>query len=145
MLVQLNTQANDAQTEESAGPRRRTLEESDQITETVERSMRLLAVIGRVVGWAWMLMLVIATLKVDVGANSTIVIGSMVLATAWAVLSITTIAKRVTRHDGDTSTSCGPSGGSVGFSRAHRVLRMMQPSVLRLGCRMSVSREGQTQ
>lgn len=88
MLVELSTQANSAQTEESAGPRRRTLEESDQITETVERSMRLLAVIGRVVGWAWMLMLVIATLKVDVGANSTIVIGSMVLATAWTLFSM---------------------------------------------------------
>jgi len=67
---------------------RRTLEESDQITETVERSMRLLAVIGRVVGWAWMLMLVIATLQVDVGANRVIVIGSMVLATVWTVFSM---------------------------------------------------------
>lgn len=78
----------DPQNGSSTGARRRTLEESDQITEKVERSMRLLAVIGRVVGWVWMLMLVIATLKVDVGANRTIVIGSMVLATAWTVFSM---------------------------------------------------------
>ncbi len=80
--------SSNSQNDKSTGARRRTLEESDQITEKVERSMRLLAVIGRVVGWVWMLMLVIATLKVDVGANRTIVIGSMVLATAWTVFSM---------------------------------------------------------
>jgi signal transduction histidine kinase len=80
--------SNHTQNNKSTGTRRRTLEESDQITEKVERSMRLLAVIGRVVGWVWMLMLVIATLKVDAGANRTIVIGSMVLATAWTVFSM---------------------------------------------------------
>ena len=66
----------------------RVLEESDQITETVERSMRLLAVIARVVGWAWMLMLVIATLKVDAGADPVIVIGAMALATVWTVTTV---------------------------------------------------------
>lgn len=35
-----------------------------------------------------MLMLVIATLKVDIGANRTVVIGSMVLATAWTGFSM---------------------------------------------------------
>lgn len=80
--------SSNSQNDKSTGTRRRTLEESDQITEKVERSMRLLAVIGRVVGWIWMLMLVIATLKVDIGANRTVVIGSMVLATAWTGFSM---------------------------------------------------------
>jgi signal transduction histidine kinase len=80
--------SNRTQNNKSTGTKHRTLEESDQITEKVERSMRLLAVIGRVVGWVWMLMLVIATLNVDAGANRTIVIGSMVLATAWTVFSM---------------------------------------------------------
>lgn len=80
--------SSNSRNDKSTGTRRRTLEESDQITEKVERSMRLLAVIGRVVGWIWMLMLVIATLKVDIGANRTVVIGSMVLATAWTGFSM---------------------------------------------------------
>jgi signal transduction histidine kinase len=84
----MNMQGKLSQGEDSTASPRATLEESDQITETVERSMRLLAVIGRIVGWAWMLMLVIATLKVDTGANRTIVIGSMVLATAWTLFSM---------------------------------------------------------
>ncbi|MEN8239503.1 MAG: ATP-binding protein [Actinomycetota bacterium] len=65
-----------------------TLEESDQITNTIERALIRLAVIARVVGWAWMLMLVIATLNVDEGADRTIVIGSMVLATAWTIVTV---------------------------------------------------------
>jgi signal transduction histidine kinase len=84
----MSTRDDNMESAESGATSLRTLEASDQITEKVERSMRLLAVIGRVVGWAWMLMLVIATLKVDVGANRTIVIGSMALATGWTVFSM---------------------------------------------------------
>jgi len=84
----MNTQDRLSQRGDSTASPRATLEESDQITGTVERSMRLLAVIGRIVGWAWMLMLVIATLKVDTEANRTIVIGSMVLATVWTLFSM---------------------------------------------------------
>jgi signal transduction histidine kinase len=87
-LAGMSTKESNTPEDESIATTHRTLEESDEITETVERSMRLLAVIGRVVGWVWMLMLVIATLKVDVGANRTIVIGSMVLATVWTVFSM---------------------------------------------------------
>lgn len=64
------------------------LEESDQITAKVEGAMRHLAVIARVVGWAWMLMLVLATLGVDEGADGTIVIAAMVLATVWTAVSV---------------------------------------------------------
>lgn len=67
---------------------RRTLEKSDQITATVEAAMRRLAVIARVVGWAWMLMLVIATLQVDDGADPAITIAAMVLATVWTIVSV---------------------------------------------------------
>lgn len=66
----------------------RTLEKSDQITATVEASMRRLAVIARVVGWAWMLMLVIATLQIDDGADPTITVAAMVLATVWTIVSV---------------------------------------------------------
>jgi len=64
------------------------LEESDKITAKVEGAMRRLAVIARVVGWAWMLMLVLATLGVDEGADRTIVIAAMVLATIWTAVSV---------------------------------------------------------
>lgn len=72
----------------SVASTRRTLEKSDQITATVEAAMRRLAVIARVVGWAWMLMLVIATLQVDDGADPAITIAAMVLATIWTVVSV---------------------------------------------------------
>jgi signal transduction histidine kinase len=73
---------------ETAVSTRRTLEKSDQITATVEAAMRRLAVIARVVGWAWMLMLVIATLQVDDGADPAITIAAMVLATVWTIVSV---------------------------------------------------------
>ncbi|MDK1097318.1 MAG: hypothetical protein QGM47_08660 [Actinomycetota bacterium] len=65
-----------------------TLDASDRITATVEGAMRNLAVIARVVGWAWMLMLVLATLNVDPGADPSIVIGAMVLATMWTAATL---------------------------------------------------------
>lgn len=68
--------------------KRHALEESDEITAKVEVSMRRLAVIARVVGWAWMLMLVIATLSVDSGADRSIVIAAMVLATVWTAVTL---------------------------------------------------------
>ncbi len=68
--------------------RSRTLEKSDQITATVEGAMRRLAVIARVVGWAWMLMLVVATLQVDAGADPVIVVAAMVLASVWTAISV---------------------------------------------------------
>ena len=73
---------------ETAASTRRTLEKSDQITATVEAAMRRLAVIARVVGWAWMLMLVIATLEIDDGADPVITIAAMVLATVWTIVSV---------------------------------------------------------
>jgi hypothetical protein len=71
-----------------APTRSRTLEKSDRITATVEGAMRRLAVIARVVGWAWMLMLVVATLKVDAGADPVIVVAAMVLASVWTAISV---------------------------------------------------------
>jgi len=68
--------------------RSRTLEKSDRITATVEGAMRRLAVIARVVGWAWMLMLVVATLQVDAGADPVIVIAAMILASVWTAISV---------------------------------------------------------
>ncbi|MCL1599617.1 MAG: hypothetical protein M3094_10560, partial [Actinomycetia bacterium] len=62
--------------------------------------MRMLVVIARVVGWAWMLMLVIATLKVDDGADHLIVVSSMVLATVWT--GVTLWAARRRRRMGST-------------------------------------------
>lgn len=61
---------------------------SDEITEKSERAMRNLAVLTRIVGWVWMLALVIATLLTDDGANDVIVIGAMLLATVWMVVTI---------------------------------------------------------
>lgn len=65
-----------------------TLEASDKVTAQVEGAMRRLAVITRVVGWAWMLMLVVATLQVDTGANRGVVIAAMVVATIWTVVTV---------------------------------------------------------
>jgi len=65
-----------------------TLEASDNVTAQVEGAMRRLAVITRIVGWAWMLMLVIATLEIDTGANQVIVVGAMIIATIWTVATI---------------------------------------------------------
>ena len=50
--------------------------------------MRNLAVFTRIVGWVWMLALVVATLLTDEGANQVIVIGAMLLATVWTVVTI---------------------------------------------------------
>ena len=60
---------------------------SDDITFKVERNMRRLAVWARVVGWVWMLALVVATLLTDDGANEVIVVGAMAVATAWMLLT----------------------------------------------------------
>jgi len=65
-----------------------TLEASDKITGQVEGAMRKLAVITRIVGWVWMLMLVIATLQIDTGANRVIVIAAMVIATIWTLVTV---------------------------------------------------------
>ncbi|MEN8041834.1 MAG: ATP-binding protein [Actinomycetota bacterium] len=75
----------DDTTRGSASP---TLEESDQITNRIERALIRLAVIARVVGWVWMLMLVVVTLTVNSDVDKVIVIGSMVLATAWTGVSV---------------------------------------------------------
>lgn len=64
------------------------VEASDEITEKSERAMRNLAVFTRIVGWVWMLALVVATLLTDEGANQVIVIGAMLLATVWTVVTI---------------------------------------------------------
>lgn len=75
----------DDTTRGSASP---TLEESDQITNRIERALIRLAVIARIVGWVWMLMLVVVTLTVNSDVDKVIVIGSMVLATAWTGVSV---------------------------------------------------------
>ena len=49
----------------------------------VDSTLRRVAVIFRLLGWAWMLLLVIVTLASDQGANPGVVIGSMVLVTIW--------------------------------------------------------------
>ena len=84
----MSTRDESTHDDKSPATTRRTLEESDQITATVEGAMRKLAVIARVVGWAWMLMLIVATLNVDAGADPGIVIAAMVLATVWTVVSV---------------------------------------------------------
>ncbi len=82
------------QDRKSTDATRETLEASDHITATVEAAMRKLVVIARVVGWAWMLMLVVATLKVDEGADQLIVVSSMVLATIWTGVTLWAARRR---------------------------------------------------
>jgi hypothetical protein len=56
----------------------------DAITHSLEWKMRRFLIIMRVLGWFWMLLLFATTLASDGGADRTITIGAMALATAWA-------------------------------------------------------------
>lgn len=51
----------------------------------VDSTLRRATVIFRLLGWAWMFMLGIVTLISDKEANPAVVVGTMVLATAWTV------------------------------------------------------------
>ncbi len=55
----------------------------DDITRSLEWKMRRFLIIMRVLGWFWMLLLVVTTLASDDGADRMITIGAMVLATVW--------------------------------------------------------------
>lgn len=59
----------------------------DDITRSLEWKMRRFLIIMRVLGWFWMLLLVATTLASDDGADSTITVGAMALATVWTVVT----------------------------------------------------------
>lgn len=55
----------------------------DELTHQAEANLRRLVLAFRLLGWLWMLLLVIATLATDDEANRTITVAAMVLATVW--------------------------------------------------------------
>ncbi len=55
----------------------------DRLTHSLELSMRRLVMIIRGLGWFWMLLLVIATLIADPGADRAVTVGALALATVW--------------------------------------------------------------
>ncbi|NHZ70626.1 MAG: hypothetical protein GWP18_03190 [Proteobacteria bacterium] len=59
----------------------------DELTHRAESNMRRLVLIFRLLGWFWMLLLVIATLAIDDEADRSITLGAMVLATVWTVVT----------------------------------------------------------
>lgn len=61
---------------------------ADEVPEgrlPVDATLRRVTVIFRLLGWAWMLLLVVVTLFSDDDAEPAVVAGSMVLATLWTV------------------------------------------------------------
>lgn len=63
----------------------------------VDSTLRRAAVIFRLLGWAWMFMLGIVTLISDKEANPAVVVGTMVLVTAWTVGTLLQLGV-ATRH-----------------------------------------------
>jgi len=59
----------------------------DELTKSLELSMRRLVMITRGLGWFGMLLLVIATLVADADADRRFTIGALVLATVWTVVT----------------------------------------------------------
>ncbi len=59
----------------------------DDLTHRAESNMRRLVLIFRLLGWFWMLLLVIATLAIDDEADRSITLGAMALATVWTVVT----------------------------------------------------------
>ena len=55
----------------------------DALTHRTEANLRRLVLIIRLLGWVWMLLLVIATLATDEDADRTITVAAMILATIW--------------------------------------------------------------
>jgi signal transduction histidine kinase len=60
----------------------------DDLTHRAESDMRLLVLVFRLLGWFWMLLLVIATLAIDDQADRSITIGAMVVATVWTGVTL---------------------------------------------------------
>lgn len=60
----------------------------DALTHRTEANLRRLILIIRLLGWVWMLLLVIATLATDEDADRTITIAAMVLATIWTGVTV---------------------------------------------------------
>lgn len=54
----------------------------------VNATLRRVAVIFRLLGWAWMLLLVVVTLLTDDGADPVVAIAAMILATVWTVVTL---------------------------------------------------------
>lgn len=66
----------------------------DDVTHRAEANMRRLVLALRLLGWLWMLLLVIATLAIDEDANRTITIATMVFATVWAGVTVWAAQRR---------------------------------------------------
>jgi signal transduction histidine kinase len=59
----------------------------DALTHRTEANMRRLVFAFRLLGWFWMLLLVVATLATDDEANKTITLAAMALATVWTAVT----------------------------------------------------------
>ncbi|MCL1594766.1 MAG: hypothetical protein M3132_10505 [Actinomycetia bacterium] len=59
----------------------------DELTHRAESNMRRLVLIFRLLGWFWMLLLVIATLAIDDEADRSITLGAMALASVWTIVT----------------------------------------------------------
>ncbi|MEA2002010.1 MAG: hypothetical protein U9N84_09030 [Actinomycetota bacterium] len=54
----------------------------------VDGTLRRVVVLYRLLGWAWMVILVVLTPRNDPGANMTIAFGALALATGWTALTV---------------------------------------------------------
>ena len=59
----------------------------------LDATLRRLVVVFRILGWLWMLLLVVLTLFADSGATGSIVVGAAVMATAWTAVVLLVAAR----------------------------------------------------
>lgn len=64
-----------------------------QLGTPLDAALRRLVVVFRVLGWLWMLLLVVLTLVADAGADQSVVIGAAVTATLWTGVVVLVAAR----------------------------------------------------